>query len=261
MKKKVLKYMNRSEADVHKLTALITGGERGIGAAITQVLREDGITCTVTGRSKDRPSHLDPEVNYESLDFLDPRSVDDFLGFVREDLKPDILVNNAGFNSVAPIAEMSSSLLRDIMEVNLIGPYLLTQASLPAMIANEWGRIVNISSIWSVIGNSGNSAYCASKFGIDGFTASLASEVADKGVLVNAVAPGYTATEALKSKYSQSQIEEVSRHIPVGRLGEPEEVAEIVSWLVSPKNGYVSGQNICVDGGLTRTSHPIRRWT
>ncbi|MFW3614830.1 SDR family NAD(P)-dependent oxidoreductase [Billgrantia antri] len=253
--------MNRSEADVYKLTALVTGGERGIGSAITQALRKDGITCTVTGRSKVRPTHLDPDVDYKALDFLDPLSVEDFSRYVREDLKPDILINNAGFNSVAPIAEMSSSLLRDIMEVNLIGPYLLTQASLPAMIANEWGRIVNISSIWSVIGNSGNSAYCASKFGIDGFTASLASEVADKGVLVNAVAPGYTATEALKSKYSQRQIEEVSRQIPVGRLGEPEEVAEIVSWLVSPKNGYVSGQNICVDGGVTRTSHPLRRWT
>ncbi|MCL7941524.1 SDR family oxidoreductase [Halomonas sp. ATCH28] len=252
--------MNNSEADVKTFTALITGGERGIGAAITQALRQDGITCTVTGRSKGRPTDLHPDVNYEPLDFLVQRSVEDFLGYACEDLKPDILVNNAGFNLVAPIAEMSSSLLRDIMEVNLIGPYLLTQACLPAMIANEWGRIVNISSIWSVIGNSGNSAYCASKFGIDGFTASLASEVADKGVLVNAVAPGYTATEALKSKYSQRQIEEVSRHIPVGRLGEPEEVAELVSWLVSPKNGYVSGQNICVDGGLTRTSHPLRRW-
>lgn len=240
--------------------ALVTGGAAGIGAAITRALMRDGVECTITGRSKTRPAGLSHDVGYLSLDYENASSVREAVSYVRDTLRPDILVNNAGVNNKAPIEEVSADDLAVIVETNLTGPYRLTQACLPCMADRSWGRVVNISSIWSIVGNAGNSAYCAAKFGIDGFTASLAAEVAHKGILVNAIAPGYIATEKLLEKYSSEDIETIARHIPVGRLGKPEEIAEVAAFLASDRNSYISGQNICVDGGLTRTSQPLRRY-
>jgi len=239
--------------------ALITGGGGGIGAAIAGILQREGMSCTVTGRSARRPADLDPQVGYIQLDFLTPEAEPAAMAAVAE-FAPDILVNNAGTNNKGAIGNVSATQLRDTLEINLAGPYRVTQACLPHMIAQEWGRIVNISSIWSITGNPGNTAYCATKFGVDGFTAALAAEVGRKGILVNAVAPGYTLTKVMQSKYSQADIDHIADHIPMGRLAQPSEIAEVVAFLVSDRNSYVTGQNICVDGGLTRTTHPWRKW-
>lgn len=240
-------------------TALITGGGQGIGAAITKALRAIGYNCTITGRSSARPEHLDPAIGYLALDFLNKASVSGVITDVQHVLEPDVLINNAGINLKGAMTETDDNRLDLILQTNLNGPYRLTRSCLPAMARRGWGRIVNITSIWSVTGNPLNTAYCASKFGLDGLTASLAAEVANQGILVNAVSPGYTLTEVVRRKYTDAQLEEVSRHIPAGRPGNPEEVAELVAFLASEKNTYILGQNICIDGGLTRTSHPFSR--
>lgn len=240
-------------------TALITGGGKGIGAAIAAELRAAGCGCTITGRAPDRPADLDAAIGYMPLDYLDPASCAAAISHVETALRPDILINNAGINLKGPMTETGDDRLEQIMRTNLSGPYALTRACLPHMIAQGWGRIVNITSIWSVAGNPLNTAYCASKFGLDGMNAALAGEVAGKGVLVNAVSPGYTLTEAVRRKYTKAQLDQASQHIPAGRPGRPEEVGKLVAFLASEDNTYIVGQNICVDGGLTRTSHPFRR--
>lgn len=240
-------------------TALITGGGAGIGAAITAALMRDGVRCIITGRGGVRPEGMDDATGYLPLDYLDPASVERAAAEIADRLHPDILINNVGVNSKAPMCDVSPGDLADILSVNLAGPYRVTQACLPHMAAQGWGRIVNISSIWSIVGNPGNTAYCASKFGVDGMTASLAAEVAHKGILVNAVAPGYIMTEIMREKYSDDALATASAHIPVGRPGRPDEVGAFATWLASDANTYITGQNIRIDGGLTRTAHPFTR--
>ncbi|MDO9525692.1 MAG: SDR family oxidoreductase [Gemmobacter sp.] len=238
---------------------LITGGGAGIGAAITQALCDAGHSCTITGRAESRPDTLDDAIGYLQLDYLDPGSVNRAAETIQQDLKPDILINNAGINRKGAMADAQPQAMLDTITTNLTGPYRITQSCLPHMLAQEWGRIVNITSIWSVTGNPGNTAYCASKFGVDGMTVALAAEVGHRGVLVNAVAPGYIMTDALRAKYTPEMLALVASHVPVGRPGQPEEIAALVAWLASPANSYVTGQNIRADGGLTRTAHPFTR--
>lgn len=238
---------------------LVTGGGAGIGAAITQALQGDGHHCTITGRAEVRPDTLDGDIGYLPLDYLDPASVARAYAMVCDQLKPDILINNAGINRKGAMADTPADAMLDTIATNLTGPYQITRSCLPHMLGQNWGRIVNITSIWSVAGNPGNTAYCASKFGVDGMTVALAAEVGHRGVLVNAVAPGYIMTDALRAKYTPEMLERVAEHVPLARPGLPEEVAALVGWLASPANSYVTGQNIRIDGGLTRTAHPFTR--
>jgi NAD(P)-dependent dehydrogenase (short-subunit alcohol dehydrogenase family) len=179
-----------------------------------------------------------------------------FFNECSEQIRPDILANNAGINSKGRTVDFSFKDFSDILSVNLSSTYRVTQACLPSMTEKRWGRIINITSVWSILGNANSSAYCALKFAVDGFTAFLAAEVAHYGILVNAIAPGYVLTEQVKRKYSDAEIKNAASFIPAGRLAEPFEIGELAAWLASEKNTYISGQNICVDGGLTWTAHP-----
>ncbi|MCZ4351003.1 SDR family oxidoreductase [Roseovarius aestuarii] len=240
-------------------TALITGAGAGIGAAIAAALHEAGHTCTITGRAPHRPEGLRDDIAYLQLDYLDPASMAAACEVVSDRMRPEILINNAGINLNGLMADTDADRLNQMMATNLVGPYALTRACLPHMTATGWGRIVNITSIWSVLGNPTNTAYCASKFGLDGMTAALAAEVGHHGITVNAVAPGYIMTDAVRAKYTPERLAKVSEHIPVARPGRPEEIASVVAFLASDASTYLTGQNIRVDGGLTRVSHPFTR--
>ena len=163
--------------------------------------------------------------------------------------KIDILVNNAGIVKDKSFVKMTSEMWDDVISVNLTGTFNCTKAVIDGMLERRYGRIVNISSVIGRMGNRGQANYAASKAGIIGLTQTLAKEFADKGVTVNAVAPGFIGTDMLKS-VPDKIMEKILAQIPMGRLGKPEEIASAVTYLVSPEAGYITGQVIDVNGGL-----------
>ncbi|MBA3432277.1 MAG: SDR family oxidoreductase [Actinobacteria bacterium] len=230
--------------------ALVTGGTRGIGRSIAARLRADGAAVTITGT---RPGGIAPEgCSYEDVDFADPLATDRFAERMSE-APVDILVNNAGVNAIAPFSEIATADFDRIQRVNVRAPMLLCQAVLGYMRARGWGRIVNVSSIFGVVSKEERASYSASKFALDGMTASLAAEAASYGVLANCVAPGFIDTDLTRRVLGEAGMAEMASTVPARRLGRPEEVAELVAWLAGPRNTYMSGQNVVVDGGFTRT--------
>lgn len=223
-----------------KRLAVVTGGTRGIGLAIAERLAEDGHEVVVTGRG----SSLE-------ADFSD-RAQTERVAAALAKMPVDVLVNNAGINRISPFEEIRPADFDAVQEVNLRAPLLLCQAVLPGMRRREWGRIVNIASVFSRVSREQRAPYSASKFGLDGLTAALAAEVASQGVLANCVSPGFVDTDLTRSILGEAGIEEVRRAIPIRRLAQPREIAELVAWLAGEKNTYVSGQNLVIDGGFTR---------
>ena len=229
--------------------AVVTGATRGIGRAIDLRLRAQGARVIATGRAAKGEAPEDCE--YRSVDLAAEAQTRAFAEALAAE-RPDILVNNAGINRLAPFAETSAEDLSALHRVNVLAPLLLCRAVLPAMRERRWGRIVNIASIWSLRSLAGR-AYSASKFGLDGLTAALAAEVAADNVLANCVSPGFVDTELLRRMLSAAQIAELVAQVPMRRLARPEEVAAFVAWLAGPDNTYISGQNLPIDGGYTRT--------
>jgi len=245
--------MTDREPPMPRRLALVTGGTRGIGRAIAARLLADGHDCIVTGTSPSAPASVPAGAAYHGADLADDEQLRALEALVAR-CEPSILVNNAWRNipGETPGFEMSDY---DLMHrVNLRAPFALIGAALPSMRRHGWGRIVSVTSIWGVNGHAANAAYCASKFGLDGLTASVAAEVARDGVLVNAVAPGYVATDQTIGHFSAEQMADLGEAIPAGRFAAPEEIAALVSWLVSAENTYLTGQNLLIDGGLTRTA-------
>ena len=227
-------------------TALVTGGTRGIGAAIASKLTEGGARVHVTGRTLTKGPF-----EFHQVDFSDKAQLGSFAAKVSE-IDFDILVNNAGINQIAPFESMDPVVFDKIQQVNLHAPMLLMKSLLPRMKKRGWGRIVNITSVFSHISKEQRAAYSASKFGLDGMTAALAAEVARFGVLANCVAPGFVETDLTRDVLGEKGIEEIRKTIPIQRLAKPEEIAEFVLWLSSSKNTYISAQNLLIDGGFTR---------
>jgi 3-oxoacyl-[acyl-carrier protein] reductase len=230
--------------------ALVTGATRGIGAAIAERLRDLGahVTATGTAAAPGVPAGCEPA----TLDLADRVAAQDFAALAA-DAGYDILVNNAGINAVAPFAEIDPADFDRVQEVNVRGPMLLSRALLPGMRERGWGRIVNVSSVFGVVSRAGRASYSTSKFGLDGMTAALAAEAAPDGVLANCVAPGFIDTELTRRVLGEAGIAELVQQVPARRLGTPAEVAELVAWLAGPRNTFVSGQNVVIDGGFTRT--------
>jgi len=232
-----------------KLPVLVTGGTRGIGHAVAKAFLEQGAEVHVTGTKKDGKGPHGSIFHF--CDFSNSKNIENFCAKL-EQKNIEVLINNAGINKTGAFADLKPEDFLQIHQVNLYSAFRLIQAVLPGMISKKWGRIVNITSIFSIVSKEFRAPYSASKFGMDGMTASLAAEVAESGVLVNSVAPGFIDTELTRKVLGESGMEEITAKIPLGRLGTQGEVAKLVLWLASNENTYVSAQNIAIDGGFSR---------
>jgi acetoacetyl-CoA reductase len=235
--------------------ALVTGGSRGIGLAICQALLAQGATIAA-GYSRDQTSAgalVATSPDRISAHQGNIGAVTDCQRVVAEVLEQhgriDILVNNAGITSDRTVRRMASDDWDRVVTVNLSGAFYMSRAVLEPMIEAGYGRIVNISSVIGETGNIGQANYAAAKSGLFGLTKTLALEMARRGITVNCVAPGFIATEMVTAVPADALANVVSQ-IPVGRLGEPEEIARVVEFLVDPDAGYITGTVVSVNGGL-----------
>ncbi len=239
--------------------AVVTGGGRGIGRAVAVRLANEGANVAISYRSNDTAAEeVAEEVRAAGAecvifkgDVASTEDIDALFKGVGEAFGPvEILVNNAGLTRDNLMMRMKESEFDEVLSTNLKGTYLCTRAALRPMIKARWGRIVNVSSVVGLVGNAGQANYAASKAGIIGFTKSVAREVAQRGITANVVAPGYVETE-LTSSLSEEVKDQIRDQVPAGRFAEAEEVAEVVAFLAGEGAGYITGQTVAVDGGMT----------
>ncbi len=215
--------------------ALITGGSRGIGKAISEKFQACGYEVITPSR--------------QELDLTSAESIEAYINKNKE-VYFDVIVNNAGINDIHAIEEITDDELERMMATNLVAPIKILRGFTGMMKKNHYGRIVNIGSIWAVVSKGGRCVYSATKNGIHGVTNTLAVELAADNILVNTVCPGFTLTELTRKNNTQEEIEAISKDIPMGRMAEPKEIAEVVYFLCSEQNTYLTGQKITVDGGF-----------
>lgn len=233
----------------HKKRVVVTGGTRGIGLEIAKKLQLTNHEVLITGTQNGNPAYSD--FLYHKANFTSLSEIIEFSDFLQS-YSPDILVNNAGINIINAFEEISLESFLKIQQVNVTAPFLFCQAVLPHMKKKQWGRIINIASIWSKISKIGRASYSTSKFGLDGLTTALAAEVAEHGILVNCVSPGFIDTDLTRQTLGDEGINKILQSVPMKRLGKAEEIASYVAWLAGEENTYISGQNCVIDGGFIR---------
>ncbi|MBI4548585.1 MAG: 3-oxoacyl-[acyl-carrier-protein] reductase [Ignavibacteriae bacterium] len=238
--------------------ALVTGGSRGIGRAIALILASAGAHVVITYRNSSREAQAVVEEikkkGQESVAFQADVSVlkqsEEVVEKITSQFKRiDVLVNNAGITKDGLLMRISESDWDAVIDTNLKGVFNMTKATLRPMLGQRSGKVINMTSIVGLTGNAGQTNYAASKAGIIGFTKSLAKEVGSRNIQVNAVAPGYVETD-MTAQLTDEQRKLLIDQIPLRRTAKPEEIAHVVKFLASPEADYITGQVICVDGGM-----------
>jgi len=225
-------------------TVIITGGTRGIGKSLVHIFNDVGANVIITGTKKYNSVNFDflknnSRIQYKQLDYLSDKSVKQFIHLLSDLDRVDVLINNAGVNKINTISEIS------------IDDFLLTQVVSEIMKNQKSGKIINIASIFSVISKVKRAVYSATKWGLIGFTKAVALELAPFNIQVNAVSPGFVDTDLTRKILGLENMKQLEETIPQGRLANPDEIANVVLFLCSAQNTYITGQNIVVDGGFT----------
>ena len=244
-------------AEAERRVALVTGASRGIGRAILERLGQSGLFVIGTATTEQGTASIENHLREAKIDgraFVvrvdNPASVDSLIERLKaESLTPLVLVNNAGVTRDNLLLRMSDDEWNDVLNTNVSSLYRLCKPLLRGMTRARGGRIVNLSSVVGRMGNPGQSNYVASKAAIEGFTRALAQEVGSRNITVNAVAPGFVATDMTLALTEEQQQAMLSR-IPLGRMGTVEEIAHVVAFLVSDAAAYITGETIHINGGL-----------
>jgi 3-oxoacyl-[acyl-carrier protein] reductase len=240
-------------------TVLITGATRGIGKETASCISAMGGNLILTGTKSEEIEKLNEQckmngitnIHYLQCDLADKQSTDIFLQEIDRYNRIDVCINNAGINLINNFTDTSFDDFIYMNRVNLFGPYKILKTVGNKMIKNNYGRIVNIASIWSVLTRPGRSMYTTTKNALVGMTKTLSVEWAFYNILVNAVSPGFTLTELTKNTNTEEQIRVLENMIPAKRMCQPVEQARVIAFLCSDLNTYITGQNIVVDGGYT----------
>lgn len=234
-------------------TVLITGASRGIGAACAELFAENGYNVIINyARSSEKAEVLAAKTGGTAIrcDVSDPASVEKMVSDIIDKYgKIDVLVNNAGISVTGVFDLVSDEDAKRIFDVNVFGTLNCTKKVIPYMLKRKYGKIINISSMWGQTGGSCEVHYSATKAAIIGFTKALAKEVGASGINVNCVAPGMIMTD-MTACYTDEEVEEIKEEIPLGRCGDPRDIAETVLFLASEKASFITGQVIGVNGGM-----------
>lgn len=243
---------------LHERIALVTGASRGIGKAIALALAKlPNVMVIGSATSELGANQITDYLQKENfkghgivLDIANPTQVENALGTLEKTHQlPSILVNNAGITADNLFLRMNANEWSSVIETNLTGTYRLIHGCIRSMIKQRFGRIINISSVVGVTGNPGQANYAASKAGIIGLTKSLAREVGSRGITVNVIAPGFIETDMTRD-LSETQRTKLLDQIPLGRMGQPEDIAHAVAFLVSEAATYITGETLHVNGGM-----------
>ena len=239
-------------------TVIITGGARGIGKAAALKLASLGANLVINylgndkaaSETKEACKQLGAEILLIKGDVASAEQCEKIAAAALERFgRIDVLINNAGITRDGLLMRMEEKDFDSVINTNLKGTFLMTKAVSRQMLKQRYGRIINMASVVGITGNQGQANYSASKAGIIGLTKSFALEVAAKGITVNAVAPGFIETDRTDAM-TDAAIEAAKALIPAKRMGSPEDVAEVIAFLASEQSGYITGQTVCVDGGM-----------
>jgi 3-oxoacyl-[acyl-carrier protein] reductase len=239
-------------------TVLVTGATRGIGKQIADDLAVLGANLILTGTHPKQIAELNQlainnnlNKKYYCLDLLNKKSLDDFIENLENYPKIDGLINNAGINRLNYINDIIDTDWDEMLTVNLSAPFKLLKVVSKKMINHQYGRVINIASIFSKISKEKRSAYSASKFGLHGLTVGVSNDLARYNIMINTLSPGFVMTELTQKNLLVTEIEQLAKQVPAQRFAEVKDISNVALFLLSEMNTYLTGQNIIVDGGFT----------